>query len=433
MRVPATIRLREAYAVTQPAYVTEPAEPGSAPRPPSSGRSYRPNGNPAWRILQSTGVDHTCCGSQQVRQLLACPAISKPHAATSVTGLCHAACGNREHAARQALTHPARNPYLLATLIPRLPRPRVVMPAAGSGSSRHANAPMRNGVRSAGGCCLSSRPLRISLRVIPGSSPVAVATIHLYPGRQRAVDLNASRQVLQPLQQSCRTTSHILPPVRGLPPAALIPPGPPPPFRPRQTSRVLPSSRTRRAALRIMPPRCFRASPVGRIVRAAPSPYALTILRQARLRSFKTKPTTTHQYPRPDHTCCGIGEQQVRQSPKQECLRRHIKNAAGGVDSCCFPPPWFSPLDPPFRGAPKYKEIHRGENPSRLRRRWRGGDTARLSFVFQSPPKSAHAFRTPSNTTEPGTPVLVWVVDTTTPLYQSPQPPITGEGVSPSQ
>ncbi len=45
--------------------------------------------------------------SQEARQLLPQPAIPKPHPATGVTGLCHAACGSREHASRQALTPPS--------------------------------------------------------------------------------------------------------------------------------------------------------------------------------------------------------------------------------------------------------------------------------------------------------------------------------------
>ncbi len=130
--------------------------------------------------------------SQEARQLLPQPAVPNACPATSVTGLVmpHAGAGSMRHAKPSLILRATR--ISRWTLIPRIPRPRVVMPAAGKESSRHANAPMRNGARSAVGCCLSSRPLRISLRVIPGSSPVAVVTIHLYPGSQRAVDLNAS-------------------------------------------------------------------------------------------------------------------------------------------------------------------------------------------------------------------------------------------------
>ncbi len=80
-----------------------------------------------------------------------------------------------------------------------------------------------------------------------------------------------------------------------------------------------------------------------------------------------------------------------------------------------FPPPWFSPPDPPFRGAPFLK----GNPPGG---KTHPGGTARLSFVFLSPPCTENApsicrIRQPLNT------FSAWVADTTPPLYQSPQPP----------
>jgi hypothetical protein len=43
---------------------------------------------------------------------------SQAHLATSVTGLCHAACGDGEHAARQALAYPTRHPFRFAPAHP---------------------------------------------------------------------------------------------------------------------------------------------------------------------------------------------------------------------------------------------------------------------------------------------------------------------------
>ncbi len=79
-----------------------------------------PTAQAATRRTVSCNLPELSCflRSQEARQLLPQPAIPKPHPATGVTGLCHAACGSREHASRQALTHPARNPYLLADAHP---------------------------------------------------------------------------------------------------------------------------------------------------------------------------------------------------------------------------------------------------------------------------------------------------------------------------
>ena len=52
------------------------------------------------------------------------------------------------------------------------------------------------------------------------------------------------------------------------------------------------------------------------------------------------------------------------------------------VPDMLFPPPWFPPLHPPFRGAPFQKEHGKGGNPSRrVRRRFTGG-TQHGTFSF---------------------------------------------------
>ena len=57
--------------------------------------------------------------------------------------------------------------------------------------------------------------------------------------------------------------------------------------------------------------------------------------------------------------------------PKRGMLARRA------VACMLFPPPWFSPLDPLFRGAPFFKEFRQGGKPIR-------GATARPSFRLRS-------------------------------------------------
>jgi len=109
--------------------------------------------------------------------------------------------------------------------------------------------------------------------------------------------------------------------------------------------------------------------------------------------------------------------------PHKECLWQQKRNAAGGVDSCCFPRLGFPPSEPPFPRRPLKKEINRGENPSRLRRCFAGGTQHGSRFFIVSPPCTENApsicrIRQPLNTFSAG------VADTTLPLYQSPQPPM---------
>ena len=71
-------------------------------------------------------------------------------------------------------------------------------------------------------------------------------------------------------------------------------------------------------------------------------------------------------------------------------------NAAGGalrLRAMLFPPPWFSPLGTPLSEAPPFKrKSARGENPSRLRRRYAGGHSTAL-FRFSVAALHLNAFR----------------------------------------
>jgi len=101
--------------------------------------------------------------SQEARQLLACPAIPKPHPATGVTGLCHAACGDGEHAARQALAYTTRNPYHLSPahtthLYPRASRrAHAELPLSTAGPASPANERNQYG-NSRPGPCTADKP-----------------------------------------------------------------------------------------------------------------------------------------------------------------------------------------------------------------------------------------------------------------------------------
>ena len=83
-------------------------------------------------------------------------------------------------------------------------------------------------------------------------------------------------------------------------------------------------------------------------------------------------------------------------------------------------PALVSPPDPPFRGAPFLKEIHRGGNPSRLRRRFAGGKQHGSRLFIESPPCAENAFRT-----QPGTagPEHVFCLGEPPPLRRSTNPP----------
>jgi len=100
----------------------------------------------------------------------------------------------------------------------------------------------------------------------------------------------------------------------------------------------------------------------------------------------------------------------------QGTLPRIEQDAAGGVGACCFPRLGFPPLEPPFPRRPlSKKEIRQGGKPIR-------GDTARLSFVYVSPPCTVPAFRICRRRQSRNT-FTAWVAATTPPLCQSPQPP----------
>jgi len=95
-----------------------------------------------------------------------------------------------------------------------------------------------------------------------------------------------------------------------------------------------------------------------------------------------------------------------------------------------FPPPWFSPLGTPLSEAPPFKrKSTRGENPSRLRRRFAGG-TQHGSLLFFS--RRPWPERIPNFVAddELGTRSVLRVADSTPTLCQSPQPPMNGRHTS---
>jgi len=204
----------------------------------------------------------------------------RAHPAIRVTGLCHAACGEGEHAARQALAYPPRRPYPFASAYTTQPIPPRRHAGCGKKSSRHANAPMRKDSRSTVGCCILSRPLRIEPRHIPATSPFTLINVHQYPGSSVWLPSTPHPDVRrdQPLQLKRPDNHTQTAPRQGLPPAA-IKPGPPPPIRPRQTSRVLSPSDTRETTLRIMPP--GRRPTVAIVIRACGNAAPVTLAEPA--------------------------------------------------------------------------------------------------------------------------------------------------------
>ena len=168
------------------------------------------------------------------------------------------------------------------------------------------------------------------------------------------------------------------------------------------------------------------ASPVAVLIYLSPAASVLTNQHfKALLSSAAGKPVSPSAHTPPPIRPRLLTEPATKPGsapgPQMECLRRQTLplvalQRGGRCRLMLFPPPWFSPLGTPLSEAPPFKKgIRQGGEPIR-------GDTARLSFVYVSPPCTVNASSTCRRRQTLDT-FTAWVAGTTPPLRQSPQPP----------